>query len=303
MKIRLGSGLLPVNLVTFVAILVTVTFPQDILRIIFGVPFLLICPGYTLLAALFPRKIELGGIERVALTFGLSIAVVPLIGLLINFTPWGITLGSTMFSVALFVFSTSIVASWRLRELPVQECLTIEFDVTIPKRSKITLNEIFTFTLLIIILSGSLGTLGYVIAAPKSGDTFTEFYILGPEGEPTDYPDSLVIGGEGRVIAGIVNHENKETSYRLQIVVNGTMIAELGPVLLFNEERWEDQASWVAEVAGEDQKVEFLLYKNEEVKPFLDPLYLWVDVPEVGDVELTNTDDIAGSDLHKIHRG
>jgi len=29
------------------------------------------------------------GIERVALSFGLSIAIVPLIGLVLNFTPWG----------------------------------------------------------------------------------------------------------------------------------------------------------------------------------------------------------------------
>jgi len=32
------------------------------------------------------------GIERVALAFGLSIAIVPLLGLVLNFTPWGIRL-------------------------------------------------------------------------------------------------------------------------------------------------------------------------------------------------------------------
>jgi len=38
-------------------------------------------------AALFPGKDDLDGIERIALSFGLSIAVVPLMGLALNYTP------------------------------------------------------------------------------------------------------------------------------------------------------------------------------------------------------------------------
>jgi len=41
----------------------------------------LFLPGYTLIATLFPRKDDLDGIERVALSFGLSIAITPLLGL------------------------------------------------------------------------------------------------------------------------------------------------------------------------------------------------------------------------------
>jgi len=50
------------------------------IRIILGLPLVLFLPGYSLIAALFPRKDDLDGIERVALSFGLSIAIVPLIG-------------------------------------------------------------------------------------------------------------------------------------------------------------------------------------------------------------------------------
>ena len=56
-------------------------------RIVLSLAFVLFFPGYTLIAALFPAKGRLDGIERVALSFGLSLAVVPLIGLALNFTP------------------------------------------------------------------------------------------------------------------------------------------------------------------------------------------------------------------------
>ncbi len=57
------------------------------LRIPIGLLMVLFVPGYVLIAALFPRKGDLDGIERIALSFGLSIAVVPLIGLGLNYTP------------------------------------------------------------------------------------------------------------------------------------------------------------------------------------------------------------------------
>ena len=53
-------------------------------RIVLGLPFVLFFPGYTFVAALFPRKDDLDAIERVALSLGLSIAVVPLVGLALN---------------------------------------------------------------------------------------------------------------------------------------------------------------------------------------------------------------------------
>ena len=48
-------------------------------RIVLGLLLVLFLPGYSLIAALFPGRDDLDGIERIALSFGLSIAVVPLI--------------------------------------------------------------------------------------------------------------------------------------------------------------------------------------------------------------------------------
>jgi len=70
LRIRIGSGLLLVNLLVILLIAAILFSPADWLRIILGLPFLLFFPGYTLVLALFPRKEGLGGIERLALSLG-----------------------------------------------------------------------------------------------------------------------------------------------------------------------------------------------------------------------------------------
>jgi len=64
-------------------------FPVVYARYVFGSVFVLFLPGYSLIRALFGSK-ELDSVERLALSVGLSLALVPLAGLLLNYTPWGI---------------------------------------------------------------------------------------------------------------------------------------------------------------------------------------------------------------------
>ncbi len=278
-RISLGSGLIPLNLLTWALILVIILFPSNIPRIILGIPFLLFFPGYTFLAALFTRKERISGIERVALSFGLSIAVVPLIGLILNYTPWGIRLESILYSVASFILITSIIAWLRRRRLTRKKRFNIELYLRLPGWGKGVWGKALTITLVVAILGG-LGALGYVLATPKAEETFTEFYILGQEGKAADYPTELKVGEEGRVIVGIINHEGREVSYRVEVVIDSNKTTEVGPVMLADEQKWEGEVGFVSETPGEHQKVEFLLYKGAEVEPCLEPLYLWVDVTE-----------------------
>jgi hypothetical protein len=62
------------------------------LRYVFGGLLVLFLPGYGLIEALYAKKKELEGLTRIALSIGLSLALVPLTGLVLNYTPFGIRL-------------------------------------------------------------------------------------------------------------------------------------------------------------------------------------------------------------------
>jgi len=278
LKANIRNELILLNLLVVVLIIVILLFPSNVARIVLGLPFLLFFPGYSLLAALFPRKEAIDAIERIALSFGLSIAVVPLIGLILNYTPWGIRLEPILYSVASFIFITSIIGWLRRRTLPPSERLRIDFQLKAPGWGGSAWDKALSVILIIAILA-ALGTLAYVIATPKVGERFTEFYLLGLEGKAENYPRELTPGEEGRLIVGIVNREHEPASYEVEITINGDKVGEIGPVTLNHEESWEQEVSFAATRAGPDQKLEFLLHKGANTEPYL-RLHLWLDVRE-----------------------
>ncbi len=86
------------------------------MRAVLGFPLVLFAPGYVLVSALFPKEDELDGIERLALSIGLSICVVVFIGLGLNYTPWGIRLKPILLSITAFtLIFTAITAFRRMR--------------------------------------------------------------------------------------------------------------------------------------------------------------------------------------------
>ena len=105
-------------IVTLTTVLLVFTVPENAYplvyaRYILGSIYVLWLPGYTLIKALFPEK-ELDNIERVALSIGLSLALVPLVGLFLNYTPWGIRL--TPITLSLLALTITFATAAIIRE-------------------------------------------------------------------------------------------------------------------------------------------------------------------------------------------
>ena len=87
--------------------------PITYARYVAGSILVLFAVGYATVEVLYPGEGGLSDLERLALSIGLSLAVVPLIGLVLNYTPWGIRLGPVLTSLTLYTTAVSVVAAYR----------------------------------------------------------------------------------------------------------------------------------------------------------------------------------------------
>ena len=140
---------------------------QGASRIVVGLIVGLVVPGYTFMAALFPRKDDIDVAERVALSLGLSVVTITLVGLAMNFMPWGIRL--VPMSIGLVVWSllfSGVAVVRRSQMLPSKQ-----FSL----QGVITPRQLFlgvAFAALIVFFLPFLGP----------SRSFTEFYLLGEQG-------------------------------------------------------------------------------------------------------------------------
>jgi hypothetical protein len=103
-------------------------YPWVYSRYVLGAIFVLWLPGYALIKALFPENKTIvekqnspDTIERLALSIGLSLALVPIVGLLLNYTPWGIRLTPITLSLLALTLILATVALVRKHNLQISQ--------------------------------------------------------------------------------------------------------------------------------------------------------------------------------------
>jgi uncharacterized membrane protein len=265
------------TLVVLPLVLLTTGIPRAAL----GLLFLLFMPGYTFVAAMLPRKASLNPIQRLALGLGLSIAIVAFIGFVLNYTPWRIQVSSVAVAVALFIVICSAIALYRRRRLPESDRYAIRLHLGLSGRKGSSKADKMLSIVLVISALAAIGLLAYSLSLPKEGEKFTAFSALGSNGVAGKYDLAAVQGGEVRVTLEVVNHEQEDVSYNIEVTIDGEKVQEVGPINLSHTSRWKGEVTFVALKAGKGQKVEFLLFKDDGSKAYRET-HLWLDVQEAG---------------------
>ncbi len=319
---------------------------ETLLRVPLGLVFVLFVPGYVFVAALFPergavlsddRSLErdgeeavprgggtlehdsakadwsqpwrsrIDGLERIALSIGLSIAIVPLIGLVLNFTPWGLRLVPIMTAVTGFTIVTTAVAVVRRWALPETERFVVPYRDWIGRvrtellepdtRTDAVLNVLLVVSLLIASVS-----VGYAVMTPPEDESFSAIYLLTEDdtGElvAEEYPTEFETGESHEMILGVDNHEGEPTSYTTvaaeqdaEVVDNETIVAEQRELDRFetrldHNETWRHEHDLEPTMTGEDVRIVWLLYLGDDVpeEPSTETadyhVHLWVDVAD-----------------------
>lgn len=306
------------------------------IRIVIGFLFILFVPGYALVAALFPESgespQEAGGrtdsayipsqtgestgvfdtdrgldvAERIALSFALSFAIVPLLAMGVTLSPLSFSTGPLFVVISVFTVICALLALIRRLSLPDGE--QVKFSAIgstqgahLSLRGSDSRGEILLNVALAAAVVLALGTLSFAVLSPTDGEQYTEFYVLteDEDGElvADGYPDAIEVGEPTELHVGIENHEQERIEYNTVVQLQRVQSTDGQPVV--TERYTVDQFStvlspdenWVTDwellvsdsVAGEDLRLQFLLYKDSVPEtPTGDTahreLHIWIDV-------------------------
>jgi len=231
------------------------------LRLALGLAFVLILPGYVLHCALFPRADDLDGLERAALSLGLSIAAVAPLALLLNALPWGLRLAPIVISLCLIMLLSGAVAlrrRWQMSPneqpfMPSAQIAATEWWAQQDRTGRLL------YALLALAGLVALASAIAIAVLPKPGERMTEFYLLGPESLAEAYPREAIVDEPVSVTVGITNHEAKPMLYTVEVRTNGQAIG-LSPIVeLQPGATWQQPVGFTLMHPGPDQLVEFVL--------------------------------------------
>jgi len=290
------------------------------LRFILALPVVLFIPGYCIVAALYPTDRDIELIERIALSFGLSIVVVPLIGYGLNFTPWGIRLDPIVIALCLFTLVMVVVAHYRRSSIPITERFSMPFSHIAGAMKKelfptgtSRVDRLLGAILFVCILTAILTTI-FAFTVPKGGEQYSEFYLLDENRTTAQYPNLSIAGQDYPMYVGVGNHEFRNIPYTIETwmirtefnnVTNTSPIVMMDPkdrltfTLTHNETKIIPYNLSVTK--NDYTRVEFLLF-NESVPGFdvmgsdrinasYRTLHLWVVEKHVGEEEEDNHGD------------
>lgn len=245
-----------------------------LLRVPLGLVLVLFGPGYVLQAALFARRDDLQSSSRLAVSFGLSATVLPLLALLLDRLPGGIRPWPMLFALVGWIVLWSSVAAVRRHVL-----LPAAAAAVPPRLSPASWRRNISPLLLLGLASLALvaGGIGWTIARSQATAPPTAFYTLGADDRAEQYPRQVAPGEPMQVQLGVTNREGRAMRYSIEVRSGDRQLAEIAAFSVADGASWQQPVEYALPQAGDDQSVELVLYRADETTPYRQ-LRLWVNV-------------------------
>lgn len=253
--------------------------------LVIGAAMLFFIPGYSILSMLFPVINASSLKERIAFSVGFSVALSFLAALVLSTYYSYAGLDSIIFSLSLITIPCALISYLRRPKIDMSDSEAINFEKKLIHDIKAFFlmingrNERFITGCMTIFLICLIFTTAYIIIVPHQGETFTEFYILGPEGKATDYPLFFDTDEEKVIIIGIANHEYRSVNYDLKVILNNSnnfsQIYE-DQISLGHNQTIEKSVLLKPDQRGDNIRLEFQLYIDGNISTPYRELYTWI---------------------------
>lgn len=280
--------------------------PGSPVRILVALLALTLLPGYALTTVAFPAerrssdptdesfasravspiadrgadRAAISPVERAALSFGLSLALIPLFGLVVQVVAGGYRLEPMLWVLSAFVLLAMAVGVVRRSRTPADERYDLPVGNWVSfarsaffERQGIDLALNVALALAIVI---STSTLAFALVAPQDGSRSTGAYLLAPQenGELAgkNYPTEFERGVGRPLAVAVTNNEGEATAYT--VVVELQRLDESGNVLedaqlaRFSDrvaagETWTRRHNVTPTFVGERLRLSYLVYKGD----------------------------------------
>jgi len=224
------------------AVALTGTMTGPAVRIAFGLPLLFFLPGYATLTLLFPKRheadtdagfdvttvgwpgIDRGTIsfgERIVFAIGLSVVVLPVVGLTLSALGIGLSTPTMVGSLTALTLVCMLLGTVRRWRVPAHEQFVVPVGEWVARvresatgRSRV---ELAASVLLALTLLTAVTTVGVAMIAQNNAETYTQLTLLtaNDTGEYVtgDYPRELRPGETQLFVVAVDNEERREINY------------------------------------------------------------------------------------------
>lgn len=309
-----------VFVIGFVAVadLVVLMADRPPVRAVVGLPLLLFFPGYAVLTVLFPGRPprsrygtfdplsrSISGVERLALSFGISLALLPLLALALwTVDDQGFGVQALLGVITAVIVLGMVYGIYRRLQLPVRQRYRVPFDhwVTELRAGAFAGGVIETMLRIGLALSVilAMGTLGYAVLVPNQSASYTGVSLLTRDttGDLTaaNYSNATTENGSDLILS-VQNNEQTSVSYTAVVRVQRVGIdGDRADVRSSNELKRLQTTVAAGEtnylphsvspsMNGENIRLQYLIYKGEPPATTTQSnayrtLFLWTNTSE-----------------------
>ncbi|MFC6838454.1 DUF1616 domain-containing protein [Halomarina ordinaria] len=279
--------------------------PGSSLRVVLTLPAILFVPGYALAAAAFPRRAPdydaerstarsrasllgrlsanaetgIDSVERAALGFGLSVALLPILGLVVAADPGPVTATTAAIVVTVLTAALALVATLRRLRVPSEDRYALPVGTWVAGVNDAT-DDTALDTALSVALAVSVvlaaGAFAVGLAAPKDGTQYEDFTV-GVETEDgylvqAGYPTDMNAGDSAELSFLLENNQDRATEYT--VVIQQHRLDASGEVTQATEldryrntveqgDSWQQEHIVTSQLDGERVRLVYLLYVDD----------------------------------------
>lgn len=263
--VKPAYDLLGVFALCSVYLIAVLTLPGGLLQALLGLPFLLVLPGYVLLAGIDSGSVRWALSERLALSCVLSLAIVVFAAMSLNAFRRLDLAGLLCTLEAIIAASCAYAYQRKTRGLPGNSDRTARSPLRWQNRSGPTM-------LIDVVVVACVCTLLCLVADTivyeRRPVPTTAFYLLGKEGKAGSYVETVECGCRFPVTLGVINNEQDVKHYSIRMRIGDQRPRILAQITLEPSQSWEERFEVAIDQCGTLQPVVFDLLEGQSESPY-----------------------------------